>query len=194
MEPKIFDKLQSGCVIPAHPLVLTADRQIDVRRQKALTRYYLDAGAGGLAVGVHTTQFALHDPQLGLLQPVLELAAQCAREHAEKSQQTPPVMIAGILGSTPQAVKEAAAARDLGYHLGLLSLTALAGKSVRELIDHARAVAQVIPIMGFYLNPVISGMVSLRSPPAQKSVSPAPVRIATRRSSRSRKACQASQS
>jgi dihydrodipicolinate synthase/N-acetylneuraminate lyase len=159
MDPDIFQQLQTGCVIPAHPLVLRGDRQIDVRRQKALTRYYLDAGAGGLAVGVHTTQFALHDPQVGLLQPVLELAAQCAREHMEKSQQPPPIMIAGILGSTPQAVREAGAARDLGYHLGLLSLTALAGKSVGELIDHARQVAQVIPIMGFYLNPAISHMV-----------------------------------
>lgn len=159
MDPNTFQQLQKGCVIPAHPLVLSADRQIDVRRQKALTRYYLDAGAGGLAVGVHTTQFALHNPKLGLLQPVLELAAECAREHAEKSRKKPPVMIAGILGTTPQAVKEAAAARDLGYHLGLLSLTALAGKSVRELIDHAREVAKVIPIMGFYLHPAISGMV-----------------------------------
>jgi dihydrodipicolinate synthase/N-acetylneuraminate lyase len=157
MDPNIFQQLQKGCVIPAHPLVLSADRQIDVRRQKALTRYYLDAGAGGLAVGVHTTQFALHDPKLGLLQPVLELAAQCAR--AQKRKNKPPVMIAGILGTTPQAVREAAAARDLGYHLGLLSLTALAGKSVKELIDHARAVAEVIPVMGFYLHPAISGMV-----------------------------------
>jgi len=158
MNPNILQRLRGGCVIPAHPLALTTPHTIDIRRQKALTRYYLDSGAGGLAVGVHTTQFALHDPQVDLLQPVLELAAQCAREHAEESRQTPPIMIAGILGPTPQAVKEAGMARDLGYHLGLLSLTALAGKSVGELIDHARQVAQVIPIMGFYLQPAISHM------------------------------------
>jgi dihydrodipicolinate synthase/N-acetylneuraminate lyase len=159
MDPDILHQLHSGCVIPAHPLALTGPHKIDIRRQKALTRYYLDAGAGGLAVGVHTTQFALHDPQVGLLRPVLELAAQCAREHVEKSQQPPPILIAGILGPTSQAVKEAGMARDLGYHLGLLSLTALAGKSVGELIDHARQVAQVIPIMGFYLQPAISHMI-----------------------------------
>ncbi len=159
MDPAILDRLLTGCVIPAHPLALSGPHSIDTRRQKALTRYYLDAGAGGLAVGVHTTQFALHDPQVGLLRPVLELAAQCAREHPEESHQAPPVMIAGILGETPQAVREAGMARDLGYHLGLLSLTALAGKSVGELIDHARQVAQVIPIMGFYLQPAISRMV-----------------------------------
>jgi dihydrodipicolinate synthase/N-acetylneuraminate lyase len=158
MDPDIRQKLQAGCVIPAHPLALTRSGKLDVPHQKALTRYYLDAGAGGLAVGVHTTQFALHDAKLGLYRPVLELAAQCAREHAEQSQQTPPILIAGILGPTAQAVQEAGTTRDLGYHLGLLSLTALAGKSTQELIDHARQVARVIPLMGFYLQPTISHM------------------------------------
>jgi hypothetical protein len=158
MTDDLQDKLCQGCVIPAHPLALTSDGKIDTRHQRALTRYYLDAGAGGLAVGVHTTQFAIHNPQVGLYQPVLELAAETVRSHKNDEQQAP-ILIAGIVGPTAQAIKEATLARDLGYHLGLLSLTALAGKSNQELIDHARAVADIIPIMGFYLQPTLSGMV-----------------------------------
>jgi len=153
-----LQKLQAGCVIPAHPLALTADRQIDTRTQRALTRYYLDAGAGGLAVGVHSTQFAIHDPRVGLYKPVLELAASTVKEHGGQAQEEP-ILIAGIVGPTAQAVQEAEVARELGYHIGLLSLTALAGQSNRELIDHARQVAEVLPLMGFYLQPAISGMV-----------------------------------
>jgi hypothetical protein len=165
----IIDTLRSGCVIPAHPLALKSDRKLDeVRpcgrgvdelRQKALTRYYLASGAGGLAVGVHTTQFAIHDPQIGLYQPVLELAIETARKFAVSTVLGGPIMIAGIVGDTKPAVKEAQLARDLGYHLGLLSLTALKGKSIDELVGHAREVAQIIPVMGFYLQEVISQMV-----------------------------------
>lgn len=154
----ILRRLHKGCVIPAHPLALTTDLKLDSRYQRALTRYYLDAGAGGLAVGVHSTQFAIHDPKVGLYQPVLELAAGTAKEWAVKENEGP-ILIAGIVGPTAQAVREAQLARDLGYHLGLLSLTALAGQSNRELISHAREVARVIPLMGFYLQPTISGMV-----------------------------------
>jgi len=153
-----LQKLQAGCVIPAHPLALTADLKIDVRHQRALTRYYLDAGAGGLAVGVHTTQFAIHDPQVGLYRPVLELAAHTAKEHGGQGQEAP-ILIAGLVGPTAQAVQEAEVARELGFHIGLLSLTALAGQPNRALIDHARQVAEVLPLMGFYLQPAISGMV-----------------------------------
>ncbi|MCK4293539.1 MAG: dihydrodipicolinate synthase family protein [Planctomycetes bacterium] len=155
----IIDKLHSGCVIPAHPLALQADNRIDEPHQKALTRYYLAAGAGGLAVGVHTTQFAIHDPKIGLYRPVLELAMETAREFIASAGHSEPVMIAGIVGDTSQAVKEAQAARDIGYHLGLLSLTALRGRPIGQLIDHARQVAQVMPIMGFYLQQTISQMV-----------------------------------
>jgi len=158
MNTDLLNKLRTGCVIPAHPLALTADRRIDVRCQRALTRYYLAAGAGGLAVGVHTTQFAIHNPKTGLLKPVLQLAAETAKQHADKSPKTAPILIAGILGPTPQAVQEAQLARQTGYHLGLLSLTALAGRPVDELIDHARRVADIIPLMGFYLQQCISGM------------------------------------
>jgi len=150
----IIDKLRTGCVIPAHPLALRADSKIDEKHQKALSRYYLASGAGGLAVGVHTTQFAIHNPKVGLYRPVLELASETARH----TQCAEPIMIAGIVGETRQAVKEAELAIDLDYHLGLLSLTALKGKSVNELIDHARQVAKVIPVMGFYLQEAISQM------------------------------------
>jgi len=154
----IIDKLCSGCVIPAHPLALKQSGKIDERRQKALTRYYIASGAGGLAVGVHTTQFAIHEPKIGLYQPVLELAAEASKKYAESTDCSEPVMIAGILGDTENAVKEARLANEMGYHIGLLSLTALKGKSIDELIDHAKQVAEVIPIMGFYLQEVISEM------------------------------------
>ncbi len=155
IESTVLWKLRSGCVIPAHPLALDAQNKLDARRQRALTRYYLAAGAGGLAVGVHTTQFAIHDPKVGLYRPVLELAAETAREADVDDK---PVLIAGILGPTEQALHEAQTAIDLGYHIGLLSLTALKGRSIDELIDHARRVSEVIPIMGFYLQSTISGM------------------------------------
>jgi len=155
----IINKLRSGCVIPAHPLALWTDNNIDEQHQKALTRYYLASGAGGLAVGVHTTQFAIHNPKAGLYRPVLELASETAQEFATSTDCSEPIMIAGIVGETKQAVKEAELSRELGYHLGLLCLTALRGKSVDELIDHARQVAKVIPVMGFYLQEAISQMV-----------------------------------
>ena len=153
IESAIWQKLRRGCVIPAHPLALDVQNRLDVRRQRALTRYYLAAGAGGLAVGVHTTQFAIHDPKVALYRPVLELAAETARQVGGE-----PILIAGILGPTEQALREAQVAVDLGYHIGLLSLTALKGRSIGELIDHARRISEVIPIMGFYLQSTISGM------------------------------------
>ncbi len=146
------ERLLDGLVIPAHPLALDERRKLDPRRQRALTRYYLAAGAGGLAVGVHTTQFEIHDPESGLLEPVLELAA----EEATESRQGP-VLIAGVVGSTAQAVAEAGLARELGYDCVLLSMGALRDAGEEELIDHARAVAEVLPLFGFYLQPAVGG-------------------------------------
>ena len=140
--------LHQGLVIPAHPLALTVDRKLDERRQRALTRYYLDSGAGGLAVGVHTTQFQIREA--GLYEPVLALAADVSRNHNI-------VRVAGICGPTPQAVKEASTAKNLGYHAGLLSLGALADAEISELIEHARAVGEVMPLVGFYLQPAVGG-------------------------------------
>jgi dihydrodipicolinate synthase/N-acetylneuraminate lyase len=144
------DKLRGGVVIPAHPLALTAGRRLDERRQRALTRYYLAAGAGGVAVGVHTTQFEIHDPRCGLLEPVLALAS-------EELRGTDAIRVAGIIGPTPQAVREAELAARLGYHAGLLGLGALREASIGELIAHVRAVAAIIPVFGFYLQPALGG-------------------------------------
>jgi dihydrodipicolinate synthase/N-acetylneuraminate lyase len=149
-------RLKEGLVIPAHPLALTVDRKLDERHQQALTRYYMAAGAGGLAVGVHTTQFAIHNPTIGLYQPVLELASRIMDEH-EQAGGDAPVRIAGILGDTTQAAAEAKLARDCGYHVGLVSLAGLGDKSVAALVDHVRAVGEVIPVMGFYLQLSVGG-------------------------------------
>ena len=146
------ETLRKGVVIPAHPLALTAGRKLDERRQRALTRYYLAAGAGGVAVGVHTTQFAIHDPQVGLYRPVLELAM-------EELKSGDAVRVAGIVGPTAQALTEAQLARDLGYHAGLVSLTALPHATEGQLLEHVRAIAEAIPVFGFYLQPAVGGRV-----------------------------------
>lgn len=148
--------LRRGLVIPAHPLALTAARRLDEQRQRALTRYYLAAGAGGVAVGVHTTQFAIHDAAIGLYQPVLELAAATTQEYAA-STGTSPILIAGIVGPTRQAVAEAELAARLGYQAGLLSLAALADADDGALLEHCAEVAEAIPLFGFYLQPAVGG-------------------------------------
>ncbi len=144
--------LRRGTVIPAHPLALTAGRKLDERRQRALTRYYVAAGAGGIAVGVHTTQFAIRD--VGLFRPVLELAIEEARRAGRTL-----VKVAGICGPTKQAAEEARLARETGYDIGLLSLAALKTAGDDELVAHARAVAEVLPVFGFYLQPSVGGRV-----------------------------------
>ncbi|GMV98236.1 MAG: hypothetical protein AMXMBFR83_25880 [Phycisphaerae bacterium] len=150
--------LRRGAVIPAHPLALTASRRLDERRQRALTRYYAAAGAGGVAVGVHTTQFAIRDEKVGLYRPVLELAAEeCSR--ADHRRAEPFIRVAGVCGPTAQALGEASLARELGYHAGLLSLSALKQADENALIEHCRAVAEVIPLFGFYLQPAVGGRV-----------------------------------
>lgn len=148
------ERLLEGLVIPAHPLALNERRRLDPRRQRALTRYYLAAGAGGLAVGVHTTQFEIHEPDVGLLRPVLELAA----EETRRSEHIP-VLVAGVVGPTSQAVSEAELARELGYDCVLLSMGALRTAHEDALIDHARAVAEILPLFGFYLQPAVGGRV-----------------------------------
>ena len=151
-------RLKSGVVIPAHPLALTPSRTLDERRQRALTRYYLDAGAGGIAVGVHTTQFAIREPRHGMYRPVLALAAETARASLAKNPR-PFVMVAGLVGKTDQAVAEAEIAKTLGYDTGLLSLAALPDATDAALIKHCRAVAEVMPLFGFYLQPAVGGRV-----------------------------------
>jgi len=148
--------LRRGAVIPAHLLALDAERQIDERRQRALTRYYLDAGAGGIAVGVHSTQFAIRD--VGLYRPVLELAMQTALDWEPLGGRRPLFMVAGLAGRTEQALHEAEVARSLGYHGALLSLAALKGESEDVLVAHCSAVAEVMPLVGFYLQPAVGGL------------------------------------
>lgn len=146
----VRDELRKGLVIPAHPLALTETRKLDERHQRALTRYYLAAGAGGIAVGVHTTQFAIRDPKFNLLKPVLELAS-------EEMKSRSAVKIAGVCGETRQAMAEAELAKSLGYDAVLLSLAALRQGPIPELLNHSRAIASVIPVIGFYLQPAVGG-------------------------------------
>jgi hypothetical protein len=152
LPPDVLALLRRGTVIPAHPLALDAARRLDVRRQRALTRYYVDAGSGGLAVGVHATQFAIRD--VGLYEPVLELAMRTARAATSR----PLVMLAGLAGGTAQAVAEARTAVALGYHCGMLSLAAMKGASLDALVEHCAAVAAEIPLVGFYLQTAVGGI------------------------------------
>lgn len=155
---RLHAHLIAGQVIPAHPLALTANRLLDERHQRALTRYYIDAGAGGIAVGVHTTQFAIRRPGHDLYRPVLELAADTARM-ARGGRAEPFALVAGVIGATRQAVAEAEVASSLGYHVALLGLGALSSASEDDLIAHCRAVASVMPVFGFYLQPAVGGRV-----------------------------------
>lgn len=150
--------LLEGHVIPAHPLALTPERRLDERRQRALSRYYLASGAGGLAVGVHTTQFQIHSPGVGLYQPVLELALDEILRVEEKAAKSI-ARIAGLVGETAQAVDEASLARTLGYDCGLLSLSAFQDSTDEKLLEHVRAVAEVLPLFGFYLQPAVGGRI-----------------------------------
>ena len=152
LPPEVQALLRRGTVIPAHPLALDARRVLDERRQRALTRYYLDAGSGGLAVGVHATQFAIREA--GLYEPVLRITAEAARAWAKR----PVAMIAGLSGNTAQASNEAQLALRHGYHAGMLSLASMKGASANELIEHCSALAAQIPLVGFYLQTAVGGI------------------------------------
>ncbi len=145
--------IADGTVLPAHPLALDAGRKLDHVHQRALTRYYIDAGAGGLAVGVHTTQFAIRD--VGLYRPVLELAAETALNWTKR----PLALVAGLSGPTQQAASEARTARGIGYHAGLLSLAAMKSASEDEIVAHCAGIAKEIPLVGFYLQPAVGGVI-----------------------------------
>jgi hypothetical protein len=153
MKPEVRRLIAEGTVLPAHPLALDASRALDTIHQRALTRYYIDAGSGGLAVGVHTTQFAIRE--VGLYKPVLELAAETALAWTQR----PLALVAGLAGPTKQAVTEAKTALAIGYHAGLLSLAAMKSASEDEIIAHCEAVAREIPLVGFYLQPAVGGMI-----------------------------------
>lgn len=154
LDKKIHRALLDGCVIPAHPLALNKNREPDFYRQKMLTRYYLDAGAGGIAVGVHTTQFEIRNKEFSLLGPVLQMASE-AIDHARPDR--PFIRVAGICGPADQALAEAELAIASGYHLGLVSMGGLADYSDDQLLDRTRQIAGVIPIFGFYLQDAVGG-------------------------------------
>ena len=158
LDPKLKRILGQGIAIPAHPLALNSSRKLDERRQRALTRYYIAADCGGLAIGVHTTQFAIRDPQIGLFEPVLRIAAE-EMDRGDRHRSDPLLRVGGICGETPQAIKEARLLSDLRYHAGLLSLAAMKDANDDAALSHCRAVAQVLPIIGFYLQPAVGGRV-----------------------------------
>jgi len=162
MPPRLDTRLQQvlcrGAVIPAHPLALTSERRLDERRQRALTRYYVSAGAGGVAVGVHTTQFAIREPKIGLFRPVLQLASD-ELDQADGNRPEPMIRIGGVCGPTRQAVQEARLLADLKYDVALVSLAAFAGADNAALLAHAKEIAEVLPVMGFYLQPAVGGRV-----------------------------------
>jgi dihydrodipicolinate synthase/N-acetylneuraminate lyase len=148
----VAELLADGRVIPAHPLALTSERKLDERRQRALSRYYISAGAGGLAVGVHTTQFAIREPKTGLLRPVLELAADAMEATTGEFAR-----IAGAAGGSRQAVAEAELAASLGYQAVLLSPTGTGAMDESELLARAKQVGEVLPVIGFYLQDAVGG-------------------------------------
>ena len=154
LKEEVKNLLHQGTVIPAHPLALNVNRKLDEKRQKALTRYYLASGAGGVAVGVHTTQFEIREEKFDLYKPVLKLAAQ---EIQNANLSRPFIKVAGIVGSTDQALKEAEMAVGLGYDLGLLSVGGLHDLSEKALIKRAERIAEIIPVFGFYLQPAAGG-------------------------------------
>lgn len=155
---EVMDIIRRGVVIPACPLALDADRKLDEKHQRALLRYYAASGAGGVAVGVHTTQFEIRDPQFALFEPLLRFAIAAIKE-CEALAGRRMIRVAGICGKTPQAVAEAQLAASFGYDAGLLSLGAVRDSSEDELVEHCRRVAEHIPVIGFYLQPAVGGRV-----------------------------------
>ena len=153
--PTWKQQLAEGIAIPAMPLALNDDANWSKPHQRALLRYYLDSGAGGIAAGVHTTQFAIREPKYNLYKPVLQFVSDTLDELAPANF----VRVAGICGKTDQATKEAQTAADAGFHTGLLSLTAMKDESEDAMVAHVQEVANIIPVFGFYLQPTIGGCV-----------------------------------
>ena len=153
---KVIQAVKKGMVIPALPLALNKSRKLDEQRQRALMRYYLDAGAGGVAVGVHTTQFEIRLPEFNLYEPVLKIAGE-EFDHFTTENNKPVFRVAGVIGKTKQAISEAKLAEKLGYHAVLLSVAAFSEATNAEIIEHCKAVAEVVPVVGFYLQPAVGG-------------------------------------
>ncbi|MEM4561955.1 MAG: dihydrodipicolinate synthase family protein [Desulfurococcaceae archaeon] len=155
--PRILDLIRRGVPIVAHPLALSKERKFDETRQRALTAYYVSSGAGGIAIGVHTTQFKLHDPKIGLYEPLLRLTSEFLDE-CEKVTGEPLVKVAGVLGQLSNAIREAELARDLGYHAALVSVHHLRGCDYEKILEYIKAISNEIAIFGFYLQPAVGGL------------------------------------
>jgi len=155
---ELLHTFRKGTVIPAMPLALHSDKTFDKRHQKAILRYYIDAGAGGIAVGVHSTQFEIRDQNIGLFEPVLSFASDVIDNWSGQSGKNL-LKIAGVSGPTEQAKEEARLAESLGYHACLVSLSALKNEDEQRMIEHCKAVAGIMPIIGFYLQPAVGGVV-----------------------------------
>lgn len=155
---EVLKKLYEGVAIPALPLALNSRRKLDERRQRALLRYYLDAGAGGIAVAVHTTQFAIRNPEVGLFAPLLDIAGE-ELERFSAVTGKPVIRIAGVIGKTDQALSEAGMALEKGFHAALLNVNAFRGAENKEIIKHCEEIANVIPVFGFYLQPAVGGII-----------------------------------
>lgn len=156
LKEQVKKALHEGTVIPAHPLALNEDRTLDEKGQRALTRYYIDAGVGGIAVGVHTTQFEIRDPQFNLFKTVLKLAME---EMEAANLPDSFIKIGGISGEIDQAIQEATYMKEIGYDLGLLSMNGLGHLTEEALLARTKAIAEIIPVMGFYLQPSVGGRV-----------------------------------
>jgi dihydrodipicolinate synthase/N-acetylneuraminate lyase len=154
----ILKKLHEGVVIPALPLALNSSRKLDERHQRSLIRYYLDAGAGGVAVAVHTTQFAIRDPEVGLFVPLLDIAREEFDKFCFVTSQ-PVIRIAGVMGKTRQALREAGLAAEKGFHAVLLNVNVFRGAENKEIIKHCQEIAEVLPVFGFYLQPAVGGII-----------------------------------
>ncbi|MEQ1859675.1 MAG: dihydrodipicolinate synthase family protein, partial [Chthoniobacteraceae bacterium] len=157
LPPAVLDIIRRGTVIPAAPLALNSKRQFDERRQRALMRYYIDAGVGGIAVGMHFTQFEIRTPGIDLFEPVLRVCADEIDRHSARTGRTI-AKIAGFNGRTESALKQAEQARELGYHFGIASMGAFGGAMEQEMIHHMRELARVMPMFGFYLPTGIGGI------------------------------------
>jgi dihydrodipicolinate synthase/N-acetylneuraminate lyase len=154
---QLRQKVKKGVVIPAMPLALNPDRSFDEKHQRALSRYYIDCGVGGIAVGVHSTQFQIRESEIGLFKPVLNLVSETIDAYCKPESGI--LRVAGICGKTDQAIKEAEFAVKAGYHAGLLSLAAFGDDDIQTMIDHCEKIAQVLPIFGFYLQPSVGGRI-----------------------------------
>lgn len=158
MRSEARDILNNGAVIPAIPLALDENRKFDEKRQRTLVRYYLHAGAGGIAVAVHTTQFEIRLPEMNLFHTVVKTVIDEAEQFEKKTHKTI-VKIVGVCGKVKQAVEEACFAAEINADAVLLSPGGLKDLNEEEMIERTKIIAEIMPVVGFYLQPAVGGRV-----------------------------------